>query len=134
MEMVRILSVIVVLMWAAAGFAAAQGDSFGGLDRDKSGTLEQAEIEGGAAQVFRKADKSGDGALDQKEFTAAGGKRLRFDEIDTDKNGRIDLNEFRAAAMKRFQELDRNGDGRIDSQEIRPRQKAIVNPLFQFFF
>ncbi|MDA8124479.1 MAG: hypothetical protein M0009_04725 [Deltaproteobacteria bacterium] len=128
----RILTVMMVLLLACAAYGAEP--RLGTLDRDKSGTVEQTEIEKGAPAVFKKADKTKDRSLDRKEFEKAGGTPLRFDEIDKDKNGRIDIDEFRAAAIERFKQYDVNRDGRIDRQELRSRQAPIENPQLLFFF
>ena len=123
-----------MIMLLAFGTAQAAGGDFGGLDRDKNGKLEKAEIEKASPEVFKKADSSGNGTLDRDEFQAAGGSSARFDEIDADKNGQIDPDEFRQAASERFKQLDTNRDGRIDSREWSKQQKPIQNPLIFFYF
>jgi Ca2+-binding EF-hand superfamily protein len=128
------LWVMAMITLMAFGTAHAAGDDFGGLDRDKNGKLEKAEIEKAAPEVFKKADRSGDGTLDRDEFKAAGGSSARFDQIDADKNGRIDPDEFRQAAIERFKQVDTNRDGRIDTQEWSKLQKPIQNPLIFFYF
>jgi len=122
------------ILCLAMGTVQAAGGDFGGLDRDKNGTLEQAEVEEAAPEVFKKADGSGDGTLDRNEFKAAGGSSARFDLIDADKNGRIDPDEFREAMIERFKQVDTGRDGRIDTQEWSRRQKPIENPLLFFYF
>lgn len=128
----RILFVVAVFLLAGTAFAATP--DFGGLDRDKNGYLDPAEIDGAAPEVFKNNDRSGDGSLDRPEFEASGGSPSRFDEIDTDRNGRIDPDEFRAAARRQFEQFDVNRDGRIDVQEWNRRQTPIQNPLIRFYF
>ena len=132
--MIRLLGTALAILLLAFGPAYGAGEDFGGLDRDKSGTLEKAEIEDAAPEILKKHDLNGDGALDLSEFTAAGGTSTRFDEIDRDKNGRIDPDEFRRAASQRFEQIDIDRNGRIDTQEWGKRQKPIQNPLLFFYF
>jgi len=131
--MVRFWSVVAVIL-LATGLAYAAGTDFGGLDRDKNGTLEKAEMEKGAQEAFKGADSNGDGVLDESEYKAAGGDPAQFKKADRDANGRIDLDEFREAARKRFDQIDRNHDGRIDTGELSRRQKPIVNPMIILYF
>lgn len=128
----RILGVVAVFLLAGAAFAATP--DFGGLDRDKNGYLDPAEIDGAAPEVFKNNDRNGDGSLDRSEFETAGGPPSRFGEVDTDRNGRIDPDEFRAAARRQFEQFDVNRDGRIDVQEWNRRQTPIQNPLIRFYF
>jgi len=132
--MIRLLGTAMAILLLAFGPAYGSGDDFGGLDRDKSGTLEKAEIEDSAPEILKKHDLNGDGALDRAEFKAAGGTAARFDEIDRAKNGRIDPDEFRRAASKRFEQIDIDRNGRIDGQEWGKRQTPIQNPLLFFYF
>jgi len=131
--MVRLWATVAILLLAFGTGFAVDGP-FGSLDADGNGTLEQAELEKAAPEIFKNADRSGDGTLDRDEFKAAGGNPARFDEIDKDRNGRIDLDEFSKAAAERFKQVDTNRDGRIDNQELRSRQKPIENPLLIFYF
>jgi len=122
-----------VLLLAGPAFAAA-GPDFEGLDRDKNGKLEQAEIEGAAPEVLKKYDLNGDGALDRKEFEAAGGVPARFDLLDRNKNGLLDLAELKQTAAARFTQIDTNRDGRIDTSEWKKLQKLVPKSLRIYFY
>jgi hypothetical protein len=130
---VRFWSAVAIIL-LTAGLACAAGTDFGGLDRDKNGILEKAEMEKGVPEAFKGADSNGDGVLDESEYKAAGGDPAQFKKVDRDASGRIDLDEFREAASKRFDQIDRNHDGRIDTGELSRRQKPIVNPLLILYF
>ncbi|MHB9096745.1 MAG: EF-hand domain-containing protein, partial [Syntrophales bacterium] len=97
---VWIAGVVAAVLLAGAAFAAVP--SFGGLDRDGNGYLDEAEIRGASPETLKEYDVNGDGSLDRSEFEAAGGSPARFELLDADKNGRIDIDEFRAAAIERF--------------------------------
>ncbi|MHB8910379.1 MAG: EF-hand domain-containing protein [Syntrophales bacterium] len=117
------------------GTAFAAVPTFGGLDRDGNGYLDEAEITGAAPDILKQYDLNGDGSLDRSEFEAAGGSPARFDLLDADKNGRIDIDEFRAAAVERFKESDTNGDGRIDDREwTRLRKPGAAPGIVLFYF
>ena len=121
------------ILLAGAAFAAVP--TFGGLDRDGNGYLDEAEITGAAPGILKQYDVNGDGSLDRSEFEAAGGSPARFDLLDTDKNGRIDIDEFHTAAVKRFKESDTNGDGRIDDREwTRLRKPGAAPGIVLFYF
>lgn len=110
------------------------GPDFGKLDRDGNGTLERAEIDNAAPQVFKSCDQNGDGVLDLSDYKVLGGDPSLFGELDRDGNGRVDLDEFQEATRKRFEQVDRNLDGRIDLQEWGRRRTPIQNPMIIFYF
>jgi hypothetical protein len=130
---VRFWSMVAVVL-LTVGPAYGAGPDFEKLDRDGNGTLEWAEIDNAAPEVFKSYDQNGDGVLDLSEYKAAGGDPSLFGELDRDGNGRIDLGEFREATLKRFEQVDLNHDGRIDPQEWGRQQTPIQNPLFLFYF
>jgi hypothetical protein len=71
------------------------------MDRNKDGTVSQAEREESAAQWearFRAADKNGDGGLSRPEVEAGKFPRVRdnFAAIDTNRDGKVTLNEVHA--------------------------------------
>jgi hypothetical protein len=127
-----IAGVVAAVLLAGTAFAAEP--TFGGLDRDGNGYLDEAEITGAAPEILKKYDVNGDGFLDRSEFVAAGGSPDRFERLDTDKNGRIDIDEFRAAAVERFKEVDTNRDGRIDEREWTRLRKPGATPGIVLFY
>jgi hypothetical protein len=129
----RILGWVMAVLLAGAAFAA--GPDFEGLDRNKNGTLEKAEIEAAAPEILKKYDINKDGSLDRKEFEAAGGAPARFDLLDRNKNGLLDLDELKQSAAARFKEFDTNRDGRIDTSEWQKLQKKPVpQPMINLFY
>jgi hypothetical protein len=132
--MMRAWIAIAVATFLLTGAAFAAEPSFGGLDRDGNGYLDEAEIMGAAPEILKQYDVNGDGSLDRSEFLAAGGSPERFELLDADKNGRIDIDEFRTAAAERFKEVDTNGDGRIDEREWTRLRKPGVTPGIVLFY
>ncbi|MHB8771752.1 MAG: EF-hand domain-containing protein [Syntrophales bacterium] len=117
-----------------AGAANAAAPDFGGLDRDKSGSLEEKEIAAAAPEVLKKYDKDGNGSLDRAEFEAAGGTRSRFEFLDKDNSSKVDIDEFRSAAIERFKQVDTDRNGRIDVQDWSKLRQPIQNPILFFYF
>jgi hypothetical protein len=127
--------VVVMATFLLIGAAFAAEPTFGGLDRDGNGFLDEAEITGAAPEILKQYDVNGDGSLNRSEFEAAGGSPARFDLLDADKDGRIDIDEFRAAAIERFKAFDTNGDGRIDDREwTRLRKPGAAPGIVLFYF
>ena len=114
---------------------------FARFDRngDDKLTLEEVpeERRGFFEPLIQRADRDGDGALSQEEFTAAmsrqqpgqpgstppaaasaGGERL-FVAIDANGDGTLSAEEI-AAAADSLKKLDANGDGAISREELRP--------------
>ncbi len=132
--MIRTWMAVVVSAFLLAGAGFAAEPSFGGLDRDGNGFLDEAEITGAAPEVLKKYDANGDGAIDRKEFEAAGGEASRFDRLDKDKNGKLDLDELKRAAAARFKEVDTDGNGRIDAREWTRLRKPGGTPGIVLFY
>lgn len=122
-------------------------ETFGALDRNKDGTLSQAEIEEGMQKhnltlpadfrdTLRALDTDGSGAIDYSEFIAATLSKktymkkevlwAAFRRFDTDGSGHIDREELKKVlqddCVQRvdvvLKEVDLNGDGKISFEEF----------------
>jgi Ca2+-binding EF-hand superfamily protein len=119
--------------------------AFTGVDTNKDGFTDRAEIEAAEAKAlaarktvvlkereraFQRLDSNKDGLLSLAEFNAiiaaqalpkANATPL-LNKLDTNKDGKISLSENRAPAMAQFDRADTNKDGTISAAE----QKALV--------
>ena len=109
-----------------AEMIAKLDESFARVDGDKSGSIEQRELETLEAKAA-------------EELQAGVHKRLadQFARLDADKNGQLSLAEFQAGAKVRsnakpgaaMQRLDTNKDGKVSRDEYRARQLGIFDSL-----
>ncbi|HUI19433.1 MAG TPA: calcium-binding protein [Methylocella sp.] len=87
------------------------------LDKDSDGTLDLAEVKGGAAAVFDRLDKDNDTTLDRKEI---GGRlsKTEFKEADPDNDATLSKDEYLAFTEKLFSAADTDKDGTLDAKEL----------------
>ncbi len=82
---------------------------------------------GGAAELFKRADKNGDNKLTEDEVPAEAWARLS--KADKDSDGSVTVEELQAAGGgrpsggggDRLKEMDKNGDGNLSKDEVPER-------------
>ncbi|OPY68357.1 MAG: EF hand [Syntrophorhabdaceae bacterium PtaU1.Bin034] len=118
------LLVLSVLPLSVSAAAPAVEKQFKDADVNKDGKVDAAELTiimiNVTPEKFREYDKNGDGALDEKEFKAAGsGKELK--DADFNKDGKVDLSEFTIIMIQvtpdQFKQLDKDGSGFLNEGE-----------------
>lgn len=129
-----------------AAFMQRLDNAFVGVDSNKDGFLDKAEIESADARVkaarkasllkqreaaFRRLDANKDGSLSLQEYNAplAAAAIPKSDaapvlgRLDTNKDSKISLAENRAPAMAQFDRADTNKDGTLSVEEQRARAR-----------
>lgn len=117
-------------------------------DTNKDGVLSTEELHAFHSQMkaakFAKADKNGDGALDQTEVTAE--RWTRIQAADANKDGKVtkaELEQARATGVlprgehhrgrrghspeTMIQRLDKNGDGVLQASEVPERMRGMFD-------
>jgi hypothetical protein len=88
-----------------------------GLDSDKDGTIDLAQAQKAAGNVFDKIEHDADKTVDAKEAEGRLSKK-EFESADTDNDGTLTKDEYLALVAKRFSAADPDGEGKIDCKEL----------------
>ena len=97
-----------------------------GLDPDKDGTIDLAEAQKAARNVFDKIEHDADKTVDAKE---AEGRLSKKDlaAADPDNDGTLTKDEYLALVAKRFSAADPDAEGKIDCKELgTPAGEALL--------
>ncbi|HLH11474.1 MAG TPA: hypothetical protein VKV77_06285 [Methylovirgula sp.] len=100
-------------------------------DTDKDGTLEKAEVDAAAGDLFDKLDKEKDGKLSKAEV----GTRLSkadFAAADADHDGTLTKDEYIAAVDSAFKAADADGDGKVEAKELKSKAGRSLTRLISF--
>jgi len=116
------------LFAVSATVAVAQGQTFNQIDRDRSGTLDPAELQaafGAAGNTTLAAyDRDGDGTLSLDEASRSGGDDADGDIGDEGEEVARDTHSFSPDAQRALSKFDENGDGMVTRNEVRASDDA----------
>jgi Ca2+-binding EF-hand superfamily protein len=90
------------------------------VDKNKDGRIDREEFHQRMTEVFFFADVDKDGQLTYAELTAVEYVDPEvFKRADRDGNGKLSLYEFMYVVHRDFDAADKNADGVIDMEELR---------------
>jgi Ca2+-binding EF-hand superfamily protein len=96
------------------------------LDTDKDGTVDLAELNKSAEELFARLDKDNGGTIEPKELQGRLSKK-EFKAADPDSDGTLSKDEFLAAVAALFKDADPDSDGTLDAAEFSSKQgKALL--------
>jgi Ca2+-binding EF-hand superfamily protein len=96
------------------------------LDADNDGTVDLAEVNKSAEELFARLEKDNDGTIDRKEMQGRL-SRKEFSAADPDDDKTIGKDEFLALVASLFKEADPDNDGTLDAAEFRSTKgKALL--------
>lgn len=96
------------------------------LDTDNDGTVDLAELNKSAEELFTRLETDNDGTIDRKEMQGRV-TRKEFTAADPDNDGTLTKDEFLAMVAAMFKEADPDNDGTLDAAEFRSgKGKALL--------
>ena len=115
-----------------ADLARILEDNFQGIDRDRNGILDKAEMKGAADLIadkriearFKVLDTNNDSMISLSEFKAltasaraGSGTAAALQRLDSSGDGKVSAEEFRSPLLRQFDRLDSNKDGTLSAAE-----------------
>jgi Ca2+-binding EF-hand superfamily protein len=105
---------------AASGERMDASSTMALVDKNKDGRIDREEFHQRMTEVFFFADVDKDGQLTYAELTAVEYVDPEvFKRADRDGNGKLSLYEFMYVVHRDFDAADKNADGVIDMEELR---------------
>ena len=118
--------------WSPWGGADSPGGMFGGdpleADADRDRSVTHDEVWTWLRRRFDAADRDRSGTLEPAEVPAHPRARAAFRAADADRDGRLTVEELRPMSEGWFRAQDADRDGRLTRREVPRQRKAKPAP------